>query len=225
MAADQELGRNATTEMAKTEHLLLVPLGSTEQHGPHLPLATDSIIATAWAEALAAKNPGAVVAPLLPYGSAGEHQAFAGTLSIGEAALTFLLVELARSAKHTFDRVVFVSGHAGNASALAKVVAQLRAEDHDVAALVPIIPGADLHAGLAETSLLLHVAPDLVNMAVAEAGNLQPLSELLVRLRQEGVIGVSPSGVLGNPLGATAEHGAELLEVLAAVSIYDGGHC
>src|SRR4051794_39471729 len=78
--------------------LLVLPLGSTEQHGPHLPFSTDTDIAVALAERLASTSPGVVVAPPLPYGSSGEHAGFAGTLSIGAAALEHVVVELVRSA-------------------------------------------------------------------------------------------------------------------------------
>jgi len=77
---------------------LLVPLGATEQHGPHLPIGTDAAIALALAEGAASEVPGTVVAPVLPYGSSGEHQDFPGTLSIGAEATELVLVELGRSA-------------------------------------------------------------------------------------------------------------------------------
>jgi mycofactocin precursor peptide peptidase len=134
--------------------ILLVPLGATEQHGPHLPLGTDSTIAVALAETAAARIEGAVVAPLLPYGSSGEHQDFAGTLSIGAEATETVLVELARSATETFPRVVFVNAHGGNVAPLAGAVGRLRAEGRDVRAWSPRFPG-DAHAGRTETSLLL----------------------------------------------------------------------
>jgi creatinine amidohydrolase len=74
--------------------VLAVPLGSTEQHGPHLPLSTDTDVAVALCRRLAAARPDVLVAPSLPYGSSGEHAGFAGTLSIGQAALEHVLVEL-----------------------------------------------------------------------------------------------------------------------------------
>jgi mycofactocin precursor peptide peptidase len=81
---------------------LLVPVGSTEQHGPHLPLGMDTLVAQAVAERVAREMRQAgmdvLIAPALAYGSSGEHQHFAGTVSIGSQALQHLLVELTRSA-------------------------------------------------------------------------------------------------------------------------------
>jgi mycofactocin system creatininase family protein len=133
---------------------LLVPLGATEQHGPHLPIGTDATIAVALAERAAAGVPGTIVAPALPYGSSGEHQDFAGTLSIGAACTELVLIELARSAAETFDRVVFVNAHGGNVSPLTAAVRRLREESRDVRAWSPRF-GGDAHAGRTETSLML----------------------------------------------------------------------
>jgi len=190
-------------------HLLIVPLGATEQHGPHLPLGTDTAIAAALAEAAAERVAGAVVAPALAYGSSGEHQDFAGTLSIGAAATELVLVELGRSATETFDRVLFVNGHGGNAPPLAAAVALLRDEGRDVRAWSPRL-GGDAHAGRTETSLMLALAAPLGRVGLAEAGNTAPLRELIDDLRAEGVRAVSPSGVLGDPTEASAAEGRAL---------------
>ena len=195
--------------------ILAVPLGSTEQHGPHLPLGTDSAVAVALARRLGSALPGVLVAPALPYGSAGEHAAFPGTLSIGAAALELLVVELGRSAD-AFAGVVLVSGHGGNAEPLAAAVATLRAEGRRVLAWTPRISGGDAHAGRTETSLALAVAPELVRLDAAAAGDLRPLPTLIGELRRGGVAAVSPNGVLGDPTGATADEGEQLLDRLAA---------
>ena len=195
--------------------LLIVPLGATEQHGPHLPLATDSEIALALAAATAAELPGATVAPLLPYGASGEHEGFAGTVSIGHAALELVLVELGRSASASFDRLLLLCAHGGNAEPLASAVARLRGEGREVRAWSPRWDG-DAHAGRTETSLILALAPDRVRVAAAAAGNAAPLPELLPALRAGGVRAVAANGVLGDPAGASAEEGRELLGAAVA---------
>jgi mycofactocin system creatininase family protein len=194
------------TSAAATGSLLVVPLGATEQHGPHLPLGTDTIVASA----LAASVRDAVIAPALPYGSSGEHAGFPGTLSIGQAALRLVLVELVRSSSSSFARVLFVSAHGGNAEPLAAAVRELRSEGREVWAWSPRWEG-DAHAGRIETSLMLALAPELVG-STRDAGNVTPLVALMPQLRAEGVRAVSPNGVLGDPSGASAGEGRSLLD-------------
>jgi creatinine amidohydrolase len=193
--------------------ILAVPLGSTEQHGPHLPLSTDTDVAVALCARLAAARADVLVAPPLPFGASGEHAGFAGTLSIGTAALEQVLIELVRSATDTFRRVVLVSGHGGNADALTRAVDRLRYEGRDVLAHLPRWSG-DAHAGRVETSLMLALAPQTVRLDRAAAGATLPLPELLPRLRAGGVRSVSPNGVLGDPAGASADEGHRLLAEL-----------
>jgi mycofactocin system creatininase family protein len=194
--------------------VLAVPLGSTEQHGPHLPLSTDSDIAVALADRLASALSGVLVAPPLSYGSSGEHAGFPGTLSLGQQALQSALVELVRSAD-AFQSVVIVSGHGGNAAPLGRAVATLVSEGRRVLAWAPAIDG-DLHAGRTETSMMLALAPELVDVASARAGDRRPLAQLIGPMQAGGVVSVSPNGVLGDPAGASADEGRRLLDVLAA---------
>ena len=194
--------------------LLVVPLGSVEQHGPHLPLITDTAVAGAVAEAAADRLDGAVLAPALTYGASGEHEDFPGTISIGTEALTGLLVEYGRSACRWAGRVLIVNGHGGNLDALRAAGRVLRAEGRDVAWFPCAVPDGDAHAGRTETSLMLHVEPDGVRSDDAAAGETGPIGTLLPRLRAEGVRAVSPNGVLGDPAGATPEEGADLLNGL-----------
>jgi mycofactocin system creatininase family protein len=194
--------------------LLVVPLGSTEQHGPHLPCTTDSDIAVALADALADRRDDVIVAPALPYGSAGEHAAFPGTLSIGGPAFEQVVLELVRSAD-AFAGVVLVSAHGGNAPALARAVATLRAEGRKVLAWSPSMAGSDAHAGHTETSLVLALRPDAVDLERAAAGDTRPIGELLPLLVEGGVASVAPNGVLGDPRDASAEAGSLLVRSLA----------
>lgn len=212
----RDLATTTWTELsAASSTLVVVPLGSTEQHGPHLPVATDTLVATALAERLAGARDDAVAAPALPYGSSGEHAGFPGTLSVGQAALELVVLELVRSAD-AFAGVVLVSGHAGNAEPVGRAVTTLTAEGRRVLAWSPRLPGGDAHAGRTETSLMLALAPHLVRLDVAEPGAIEPLADLLPALRAGGVAAVSPNGVLGDPTGATAEEGHALLDRLAA---------
>jgi mycofactocin precursor peptide peptidase len=213
--APMGLADETWTEVAAAARLLAVPLGSTEQHGPHLPLGTDTLVARALAERLAAARDDVVVAPALPYGSSGEHAGFPGTLSIGQDALISVVVELVRSADG-FAGVVLISGHGGNAEPLARAVGTVEAEGRRALAWFPSVPRGDAHAGRTETSLLLALAPRLVRTAAIEPGDTRPLAELLPALRTGGVAAVSRNGVLGDPTGATAEEGDRLLDTLSA---------
>jgi creatinine amidohydrolase len=218
--------------------LVLLPLGSTEQHGPHLACSTDTVIADAVARAVAAElgagtgaagsapaRPSVVVAPALAYGSSGEHQDFPGTVSMGSAALRVVLVELVRSLATWAGRVVVVNGHGGNVVTLARGIGQLVQEGHDVGwvpcavpAGVPAgVPG-DAHAGRTETSLMLHLAPELVDLAAAVPGATAPLADLLPALAAGGLQGVSANGVLGDPTGASADEGAQLLAAMTGLA-------
>lgn len=198
--------------------VVLLPLGSTEQHGPHLPLRTDTTIAAAVALRAAqqlrstAHGVNALVAPPLEYGASGEHQDFRGTVSTGVPALRFLLSELFRSLSGWASRVVVVNGHGGNVQALAAAVLQMVDEGHPVTWVPCRVQGADAHAGHLETSLMRHLCPELVRMDKAAVGNTTPLWELMPALRERGMSSVSSSGVLGDPTTATAEQGAEALE-------------
>jgi creatinine amidohydrolase len=207
---------DATWPEVPERAVVLVPIGSTEQHGPHLPLDTDMIIAAAVCDAVAVRlaDPRVVITPALAFGASGEHQSFAGTSSIGTEVLTLVIVELVRSLRTWAERVVLVNGHGGNVAALTAAVEQLRYEGQDVAWVACATEGLDLHAGYGETSLLLHLCPDRVRLDRAEAGNTRPLPVLLPRLVDHGVAAVSPNGVLGDPAGATASHGARLFDTI-----------
>ncbi len=204
--------------------LLAVPVGSCEQHGPHLPLDTDTLIARALAEALANRRQDTLVAPPIAIGASGEHSDFPGTLSLGTPVMTDVLIELARSAlpepasghPRPFSAVLFVNAHGGNLDAFTSSMAVLTSEGRPVGVWHPRIPGGDSHAGATETSLMLHLHPELVRREAVEIGSTAHFSDISGQLTDGGLADVAPNGVLGDPTKASAAHGEQLFEELAA---------
>ncbi|KAA9158437.1 mycofactocin biosynthesis peptidyl-dipeptidase MftE [Amycolatopsis acidicola] len=190
--------------------ILAVPLGAVEQHGPHLPYTVDTEVALALCERVAAQREDVVVAPPLPFGSSGEHAGFPGTLSIGQEATETVIVELVRSAD-SYAGVILVCGHGGNVEPLRRAMKTLRYEGRNVRAWGPGGPPDDTHAGRVETSVMLALRPSAVRLDRLEAGNTAPLPHLINQLREGGVRAVSPNGVLGDPVGASAEEGERIL--------------
>ena len=215
-------GVTGVTGAASRHVLAVLPLGATEQHGPHLPFETDTLLATAAAGVVAAELPAGAehvrVLPALAYGASGEHQSFPGTVSMGADALAGTILELGRSVATWADRLVVINGHGGNVDALRRAVSRLRYEGRDCAWLScrTAERSTDTHAGHAETSLMLHLHPELVRIELAERGCTEPLTRILPAMREGGVAAVSTSGVLGDPTTATETEGARLWEALTA---------
>ncbi|MFB6309222.1 MAG: creatininase family protein [Haloarculaceae archaeon] len=201
--------------------LALLPVGSTEQHGPHAPLGTDGITAEAVAETASQQYDGeVVVAPTIPVGVAEEHRDFAGTLWVSEDTFRAYVRETVASlAAHGWTRVVVVNGHGGNTGPLREVCGRITR--HDDAYAVPFtwfeaIDADDMgHGGPVETSAISHLRPDLV-----DEDRLDEAAEGAADSWGEWVGGVNlaydtaeftDSGVVGDPRDYSHERGEELI--------------
>lgn len=191
--------------------VIVLPLGSCEQHGPHLPIDTDTRIAVALAERLAARRPGLLVAPPLAFGASWEHHGFPGLLSLDGELLADVLVEIARSADWS-GGLVLVNGHGGNLQGVREAVRRITFEERRVLSWWPHVARGDAHAGRTETSLMLTLHPELVRPDRAAPG----WTGALEAIREHGVRAVSDGGVLGDPTGSSATEGDDLLDSLVA---------
>lgn len=206
----------------------LVPVGSTEQHGPHAPLGTDTILAEAVARRGAATTEHEVlIAPPIPYGIAEEHRAFAGTAWLTPDTFRSVVSEVVLSlASHGWDRVVIVNGHGGNIAAIEEVAARLTRDGDATCAAFTWFGATDVspaemgHGGPVETSALLAAAPDLVRherLADAASGAADRWGRWVggMNLAYDSHE-FSESGVVGDPREADAERGEDLLSQAAA---------
>lgn len=210
---------------------VVLPLGATEQHGPHLPLDTDTRLATELAERVARKLGDAVVAPTIPVGPSREHAGFPGTVSITADTLDALLRDYVDSFEHQgFDRVVVLPGHGGSFPTVDAAHPELAREaDVDIVGVTGLrrymelldeglrAAGIDVdepvvHAGASETAMMLALAPDLVADDRLE-GHTGHVSA--AELFADGVETYDENGVLGDPRPATADAGETLLEHVA----------
>jgi creatinine amidohydrolase/Fe(II)-dependent formamide hydrolase-like protein len=229
--AEQEGGRDT----------VVIAFGATEQHGPHMALATDALLGDHLAY-MVAESLDAFVAPTVRVGCSGHHLEFAGTLSISESTFHGIVADILRSlARGGFARAVLLPTHGGNFGPLAAAlellgpvpglevraltdlstlftIAQLGAEEHGV----PLGEGG-LHAGEWETSMMLAIHPELVHPERGEPGYTGDPQAAAGAMFGAGVHAVASNGVIGDPGRASAEHGVrywdEVLRVtLAAVA-------
>jgi creatinine amidohydrolase/Fe(II)-dependent formamide hydrolase-like protein len=214
--------------LASGKRSALIAVGAIEQHGPHLPLATDMLIATETARRVAERMPDLLLGPTLPIGVSTHHLSFPGTLSISERGFQDQVTAYVRSlGAHGVDRVFVLSGHGGNFGPLHRlsleVDARIGATEfipfadlaaflevfHSVSAQDGISPQASgAHAGEWETSIMLAIHPELVRMDRAAAGFVGAFDAATAdRLFAEGTASLASNGVLGDPRSATAERG------------------
>jgi creatinine amidohydrolase len=213
-----------TDERDRAATVAVLPIGSFEQHGPYLPLATDTVIAVTIAEAIAAAHP-ILRLPPITISCSHEHAAWAGTVSISATTLSAVVRDVAGSLRRSgVETLVLVNAHGGN-YVLSNVVQQapgrsmalfpsleawLRARR---AARLDTSIDTDMHAGEIETSILLHAHPGLVRPGYAASDHVADDREHLLSL---GLAAYTESGVVGRPSLASADKGRDVLASLVA---------
>ena len=208
--------------------------GSTEQHGLHLPMGTDSI----WGEDLGTRVTkalgNALQVPGLRIGCSEHHMDFAGSLTLSLDTFIQVVSDTCHSvARHGFKNIVLIPTHGGNFRPIAQAATTIRPTLPDITIIdysdlfaftdvlfevgarygfTPEYSGA--HAGENETSMILYLRPELVNMDVAEAGYIGDMKSIADTIINDGFIGVTANGVLGNPAGARADIGEAYMQAM-----------
>ncbi|MFB6165424.1 MAG: creatininase family protein [Haloarculaceae archaeon] len=217
-------------EYFESESLALVPLGSTEQHGPHLPEATDHLIAEAYARE-AAERTGYLCTPTINVGVSGHHRQFHGTMWVEPQVFREYVASLTRNlTSHGIDRVIYVNAHGGNVPHLREVGAQLRqAEtayaiewmwDESIPDLVDDLFAVNgPHGGPKETSMIMYLQEELVQEGRLESARDGGLTDIETGETQKhgsrtffDAIDNTENGVLGDQTDASAEKGEQLFE-------------
>ena len=229
LALDRRTWPEVREEIAAGRDTVVMALGAFEQHGPHLPLATDAWLGDhlAWA---VADHLDAFVAPTLTVGCSEHHLGFPGTLSLSPATFGHVIRELLCAlAGGGFKRAVLLPSHGGNFGPLAAALKDFDSEDlrviavTDLAAMlaipeqgardfgVPVTAGG-LHAGEWETSLMLVARREVVREDRLAAGFTGEPRDNIERMLAQGVRALSANGVLGDARQASADHGASYWE-------------
>ncbi len=220
----------------KEVDIALLPVGSIEQHGPHLPLDTDAFDADYLARRVAAacSNPKPLVLPLIPYGISYNHAGFPGTVTIGNDTLSRLVYDIGMSAaQNGIKKLVVINAHGGNSPAL-NYAAQMINRDARIFACVDtgetsdvdvnklIETPNDVHAGEVETSTSLAVRPHLVRMDKASK-KIPAFSSRYLDFSSKRAVSwygrtkkISPTGVMGDPTKASAQKGKDIWEMMIA---------
>jgi creatinine amidohydrolase len=224
-------------ELEAGRDTVVVAFGASEQHGRHMPLATDALIGDEFARAVAERID-AFVAPTVRLGCSSHHLDFPGTLSLADETFHAIVHDVVRSlARGGFRRVVLLPTHGGNFAPLAAALEELGDVEGlkvvaltDLSALMKIAATGEreygvplgeggLHAGEWEASMMLSIHPELVKMDRAEAGFTGELQEALERLFAGGTKALSENGAIGDPAKATAEHGGRYWDAALQIAL------
>ena len=215
---------------------VVVTVGSTEQHGAHLPISTDSLIADELGLQIVIRLGNALLAPTIRVGVSDHHMSFPGTISIRKETLINIITDYCLSlAGHRFTNIAVIPTHSGNCKAIEKAIEHLQTKTRetnfigfsdlmggfkpifDTAAKYTIIPEiAGTHAGEAETSMVLAIRPDLVEMNKAERGYVGNLEKARSIVFKEGVEVLTKNGIFGDPTEADAKRGGAYLSNMAS---------
>ncbi len=223
--------------------LVLVPIGAIEQHGAHLPSGTDAAIAQAVSEHVARRLGETLVLPGIPWGYSSTHMSFASTLALRPQTILGLLHDLCGSVvAHGFDRLAIVCSHATNRPVVQLFVQEFAAAHGVTIAFVHYTDfareafarlrqteiGGEMHAGEFETSLQLHLQPELVKLEEAASEYVDPRAHFGIAsaardFTQGGNVSIGydvrklfPTGVMGDARPATRELGEQLFETIVA---------
>jgi len=210
-------------------------VGSNEQHGPHLPTSTDSLIGEVLAKKVAEKLGNALQAPSINMGCSQHHMAFPGTISLEPETLKSLIRDYCVSlARHGFKNIIILPSHGGNFDAVREVVDELSQSLEEVGViaytdlkgLLRLLAEFSLehgisanesgaHAGESETSMVLAIRKDLVDMEHAEEGFMGSVEDKIDLVMSQGIKALTKNGVLGDPCKADVGKGEEYLELWA----------
>ena len=230
-----DLSGPAVSSRLRPSSIVIQPLGAIEQHGPHLPLSTDSVVASAVAEAVVTEAGDELdlwLLPTLQFTKSNEHAWSPGTVWLSASTLLSVIDDVARCIATTpAERIVFLNGHGGNSALLNVALREVRL-NHGLKTFLthPGMPadqggasptdelGMGVHGGTDETSLMLHLAPHLVDLSVAERRVPEKLADNR-QVRFGGRVSFGwlsndffPDGYIGDPTAASAERGKVLFE-------------
>lgn len=233
----QEISTMTAAELPLSSRIAVFPIGSNEQHGPHLPTGTDTIIIDAVVRGVRQRlTPQApfIFLPLMPYGKSPEHMDFAGTISFKAATLMAVLEDVVSSLHaHGVKKIVFLNSHGGNNHLLGALAFDFRHQyqvsiyslniwsddffsTKEIDDIIPGLTYPEVHAASIETSMLLHLHPEWVGPIPQE---WNPKAEFPTISTGWATSDLSHDGIIGDPRQSSAARGKKLYEILVEKTV------